>query len=94
MSETRLLRDGIPFKLQVSQLLGRHLPRLHSELRKVKLLETGWGLNIVTPPEPRDGKVCAKHPSHRKETHKPVLWSAIKNLVLANKPKGQRFCSF
>ena len=43
--------------LQVSQLLGRYLPRSHNQLRKIVPLETGWGLNIVTPPEPRDGKV-------------------------------------
>lgn len=44
--------------VQVSQLLGRNLPRLHSEIRNIQLLETGWGLNIVSPPEPREGKVC------------------------------------
>lgn len=43
--------------LQVSQLLGRQLQRSHADPRKIQLLETGWGLNIVSPPEPRDGKV-------------------------------------
>lgn len=43
--------------LQISQLLGRSLQRTYKEPRKIRMVETGWGLNIVPPPEPREGGV-------------------------------------
>ena len=42
---------------QVSQLLGRPLQRCHAEPRRIELVEPGWGLNIVPPPEPRENRV-------------------------------------
>ena len=46
----------------MTHLLGKPLLRVFPELRGITQLESGWGLNIVPPPERDDLEVSAVSP--------------------------------